>query len=432
MGLGKKLGQLNKATDQQLASAALPVAEGGFNKMNLSTLPPSAPLTAKDISDISQVASEAHSDYVGKEHNTSGLVKPTVPTGTQYPNYEINKLVVEKMWRIICLKRLHAFYTQEQLQTLVNRACRHDYVALMKMYNLPTIDMTVDLSVLGLYDIVLLADDSGSMDTFEKKEEMTRYELLKEVLKTIGFWASLLDADGVVLRFLNSNMEGNGLSSSKEVDDIIKKVSPSGCTPTGESIETKILDKMVLPFLKSGELGRPVLVITITDGFPYRQYTDDKDANIKIAKQRVVDAILRCKNECTKSKYGENAMAFSFAQVGSDVEATEYLGEIDTHKDVGHLIDCTSEFSIEQKECGPEFTEAVWVVKLMIGAVDPAYDAADEGGTVSSSMTSLPPPPSYAASVASTYTSATAPPSYAASTTYDPYKSSLYPSGGYK
>ena len=93
------------------------------------------------------------------------------------------------------------------------------------------------------------------------------------------------------------------------------------------------------------EIQRPVLVLNITDGTP---------SNSNAVKQ----TILNCRNFCANTKYGENAVAFSFAQIGSDRSATEYLGQLDTDSQVGHLIDCTSEFLIEKEECGAGFTEA--------------------------------------------------------------------------
>ncbi len=33
---------------------------------------------------------------------------------------------------------------------------------------------------------------------------------------------------------------------------------------------------------------------------------------------------------------------------------------------------------MEKQECGPNFTESVWLIKLLIGAIDPSYDQADE------------------------------------------------------
>lgn len=237
----------------------------------------------------------------------------------------------------------------------------------MRVWELPTIDMAVDIAVLGLYDIVLFVDDSGSMDYVEPDEGMKRFDLMKEVMKTVAFWATLMDPDGVVVRFFNSNVEGNGLSSVKDVDALLKTVSPEGMTPMGEQLENKILNKIVLPLLIKGELNRPVLTITLTDGEPTN-------------KQAVIDTIVKCRDAGLRSKYGEHAMSFSFCQIGEERAATKYLGDLDTHPVVGKLIDCTSSYDIEWNECGrnPAFTVGAYMVKLLIGSVDDAYDALDE------------------------------------------------------
>ena len=47
------------------------------------------------------------------------------------------------------------------------------------------------------------------------------------------------------------------------------------------------------------------------------------------------------------------------------------------------ILPGTSEYSIEREEIlraypGATFTEATWIIKTMIGAVDPEYDKLDE------------------------------------------------------
>jgi hypothetical protein len=382
MGLGKKLGQLNTTANNQVASAQAPLADAGFNANNIPNLQPS-PITQSDVQSMSQLVIETQTEYAQHQQNQFNLQKPTVPTGREYPNQDVSILVVEKMWRIVCLKKLHGFYSQQSLQNLINRACRHDYKTLMVQWGLPTLDMAVDLAVLGLYDIVIFGDDSGSMGTEEPKEDnLSRWEILKQVVKTIGFWSSLMDADGVVVRFINSQQEGNGISSAAEIDSIFRIVRPSGGTPLGEQLDAKIIRKIVVPVIQSQEIQRPVLVLILTDGEPTNRNT-------------VKQTIMNCRNFCAQTKYGENAVAFSFAQIGSDRNATQYLGELDKDANVGHLIDCTSEFSIEKEECGAGFTEAVWVVKLMIGAVDPAYDSSDEQAQVQPQQQYNMNPPAY-------------------------------------
>ncbi len=121
--------------------------------------------------------------------------------------------------------------------------------------------------------------------------------------------------------------------------------------------------------IKSNTLEKPVLVFVITDGIP-----DNKG--------EVVDAISRAKAAATKSKYGEFGIAFQFGQVGKDAKAQQWLGEIDTHPKVGNSIDCTSNFEMEQAEfmtkTRRDLTASLWLLKLMIGAVDPEMDQGDE------------------------------------------------------
>jgi len=244
------------------------------------------------------------------------------------------------MWRIVCLKGLYPFYTQEQLQILVNKACKHDYIVLQSQWGLPTLDMTTDLAVLGLYDIVVFADDSGSMSTTEPSEDnMKRFDIMKTVIETIGFWSTLMDPDGIVVKFFNSNVEGNGIVNNADVSKLFNKVKPGGSTPMGKNLKSKIFNQIIQPVMNSHELSRPVLIITVTDGVPDSQ-------------SDVINSICEIKNICSHSIYGSNAIAFSFAQIGTDSGATEYLSQLDIHPQVGNIIDCTSEFQIEKKQCG--------------------------------------------------------------------------------
>lgn len=365
MGLGKKLGQLNTTTNSQLETAKVPVSEGGYNASNVPTLRPASAITHSEVTTIQTLSAEARTEYTGREMNRYGLVKPRTPDGSAFPNRDVSQLVVDKMWRIVCINELHAFYTQDQLQTLVDRACKHDYRTLQMIWELPTIDMAVDLAVLGLYDIVLFLDDSGSMAYHEPTEGMKRFDLLKEITRTCAFWGTLMDPDGIVVRFFNSSVEGNGLSSVKDVDDLFLRVSPSGTTPLGRELENKILNRMVLPVLSSGGLSRPVLVITITDGEPD-------------SKPDVVSAITKCRDAGMRSKYGSHMMAFGMCQVGLDPKATAYLGTLDKDPHIGSIVDATSDYSIEEKECGAGFTPGAYTVKLLIGSCDPSYDKSDE------------------------------------------------------
>ena len=108
MGLG---GQLKEKTDKIDAltnpsvqgSAKADVAIVGFNKMNIDALKSIPDITETELSDIRTTTTKVSHEYIGKEKNKYKLVKPLVPNGPEYPNREVNYLVTEKMWRIVCL-----------------------------------------------------------------------------------------------------------------------------------------------------------------------------------------------------------------------------------------------------------------------------------------------------------------------------------------
>lgn len=137
-------------------------------------------------------------------------------------------------------------------------------------------------------------------------------------------------------------------------------------TPLGTSLDNKV----IRPFLGSGIQGRnlqkPILVITITDGEPTGE-----------PQNTVANVIKNAKNMCANSMYGPGAIAFEFAQVGKDTKAQAFLGRLDTDPEIGKMIDATSYYELEAEEYGRrgvQLTPELWLVKLMVGAVDPTYD----------------------------------------------------------
>ena len=311
MSLAKKLGQLNRKTEEQIQYAQQPLSTGGYNSNNIVNLPVAKPLNEYDKSCLKSLEEDACRDYsqnsyIGKNlpQNSNGLVKPIVPSGDGFPSAEISTLIVEKMWRIVSLKGLYPFYSKDELQNLVNRACKHDYNSLKSLWEFPSIDMTTDLAVLGLYDIVIFADDSTSMTITEPNEDnMNRFDIMKTVIDTIGFWSTLMDPDGIVVRFFNSDIEGNGIGNKKDVLNLFNKVKPYGSTPIGKNLKEKVFNRIIQPLIMDKKLSRPVLIIIVTDGIPD-------------SKPDVINSICEIKSFCSKSSYGSNAVAFSFAQIG--------------------------------------------------------------------------------------------------------------------
>lgn len=68
-------------------------------------------------------------------------------------------------------------------------------------------------------------------------------------------------------------------------------------------------------------------------------------------------------------------------QVGRDQRAQAFLAKLDKDADIGDIIDCTSYYELEAEEFkrkGIDMTVELWLVKMMVGAIDDSYDAEDE------------------------------------------------------
>jgi len=185
-----------------------------------------------------------------------------------------------------------------------------------------------DIVKLALFDIILYIDDSGSM-AFEEGGE--RIADLKVILSRVAFAAALFDDDGVQVRFMNSPEQGNGIRNEQQVNDMIARVKFSGLTPMGRELENKILLPLVREPARSGQLRKPVLIITITDGQP----TNDNPSVRNVIK----DAVEELSRD---RRYGKGAVSFQFAQVGNDLQAREFLSKLDEDPVVGPMVDCTS------------------------------------------------------------------------------------------
>ena len=205
---------------------------------------------------------------------------------------------------------------------------------------------------------------------FEENGE--RIQDLKLILQKAAFAASLFDTDGIEIRFMNSDLQGNNVRTEQEVDQLIHRIQFKGLTPMGTQLRNKVLEPLVVQRARSNQLRKPVLVITITDGQPAGE-----------ANGAVFDAIKYASNELARTHYGKGAISFQFAQVGNDIKAREFLGKLDNEPGIGELVDSTSNFEVEQDEMSRanppvDLTPDLWLLKLLLGSIDSSYDTKDE------------------------------------------------------
>jgi hypothetical protein len=205
---------------------------------------------------------------------------------------------------------------------------------------------------------------------FEENGE--RIDDMKLIVQKAAFAASLFDADGIEVRFMNSSEQGNNIRTAQEVEQLIQRVQFKGLTPMGTQLKSKVLEPLIVQRARSNQLRKPVLVIVITDGQP----AGEPDGS-------VFSAIKYASDELSRSAYGKGAVSFQFAQVGNDLKARAFLGKLDDEPGVGELVDSTSNFEVEQDEMSRanppvDLTPELWLLKLLLGAIDSSYDTKDE------------------------------------------------------
>merc|ERR1711981_1082055 len=266
-------------------------------------------------------------------------------------------------------RQLQSFYPPNSpvLDQIANKAAQQ-VPGLCQRWRIP-MEIGNDLVKLGLYDIVIYIDDSGSMQ-FEEGGE--RIKDLRLILERVASVATIFDDDGISLRFMNANYPPQmteNIRSEQQIDQLMRSVQFKGLTPMGTELRNKVIDGIIVPKVRGGQYRKPTLVIMITDGQPAGE-----------AQNAVFDAIKYASHEVSQ-RHGPGGIAFQVAQVGNDQKAREFLGKLDEDPVVGRLVDCTSNYENESEEMqrqGVTLTPELWLVKLLLGAIDSTYDRKDE------------------------------------------------------
>ena len=175
------------------------------------------------------------------------------------------------------------------------------------------------------------------------EEEGSRIKDLRLILERVSFAATLFDADGISVRFMNTDLGHvrgpngaplqDGVANEAGIEQIMRGVQFKGLTPMGTSLRKKVIDEIVMSRAQSGQLRKPILVIAITDGQPAGEPQNAVFDTIRYAFDTLQQRY---------PQYGKGALAFEFAQVGNDESAKKFLGKLDEDPVIGPMVDCTS------------------------------------------------------------------------------------------
>ena len=225
-------------------------------------------------------------------------------------------------------------------------------------------DFAAKLRQLEEFEIVGLFDDSGSMATQIKKTGFqdpfapvpTRWSEAQLHASITVDLAACLDPDGIDIRFLN-RPGFSRVATSAQVGAAFQPL-PNGWTPLAAAVQAILKEKEHI--LRE----RKLLLIILTDGQP-----TDARGNPNVAEfKRVLQT--RPKN-----------VFVSIVACTDDEASVGYLNELDRMVPGLDVVDdYESELKEVRKVQGPKFPFSFgdYVVKTLLGSVDPTMDALDE------------------------------------------------------
>ena len=236
--------------------------------------------------------------------------------------------------------------------------------AVLQRHNISIADAN-DLVLLQGYDIVFIADDSGSMQLSSVPQnqrklgqsEPSRWDELKGTVQMIVEIATCFDPDGVDIFFLN-RPSIHGIRSRDDPALAQAFASPPfGGTPLTEMLQS-VLQKC------SANTERPVLVMIATDGEP--------NGGPHRFMQVIRDAIAR---RTTQTKF-----KFQILACTDDDDAVGWLNKFDQEF---AEVDVTDDYHSEKQEvlraekCR-QFQRGDWVIKALLGPISSKFDGWDE------------------------------------------------------
>ncbi len=219
--------------------------------------------------------------------------------------------------------------------------------------------MAKRLQKLRDFEIVIVCDDSGSMNTECNGTQRTRWDELRSIVKIVLEIGVIFDSNGVDIYFLNRE-PCLKVKDPKIVDQAFA-TPPSGYAPL-----VPVLDVIFQSPLARRGRDKKLLVFIATDGEP-----TDEDGNPN------VDELERLMRE----KRQVDTTFISFLLCTDDPVSVEYLNEWDRTMP---NVDVTDDFRTEREKIrryrGQNFFFSCgdYVVKALVGAIDREIDALNE------------------------------------------------------
>ena len=217
------------------------------------------------------------------------------------------------------------------------------------------------LNILQQFELVVLCDDSGSMNTPVDGTQGTRWDELRAIVQIIIEIGVIFDSNGVDVHFLNRPAMPNVTDPRQVMESFSQR--PGGLTPLTPSLR-RIFQSAAS---KPGSDKR-LLVFVATDGAP-----TDGAGQVDI---QGLENLMRNERQA-------NTTYVTFLACTDDEASVAYLSQWDrTMMNVDVVDDYKTEREEVRRARGHNypFSFGDYVVKALLGAVDPQMDMLDEQG----------------------------------------------------
>ncbi|KAI1264066.1 hypothetical protein F5Y18DRAFT_94935 [Xylariaceae sp. FL1019] len=327
----------------------------------------------------------AQSEHSTIDADTTSLPPSYIPcASTQEAQPAEIALYKDALERHVRERKLQQWYSDDKVLTDLAKNGPRITGTIMEIYKVPFI-VALDFFMLILYDLVLMLDDSSSMRTGGRIDEM---KAIAGVYAVIG---TVCDSDGVQVRAMNADLgrikDASGrqdlqdhATDEESVNKLVNSIkSWEGQTPMGGSMYTKVIFPLVKHKIQTNRFSKPVLLHVLGDGEPFGEEEDLTRRNL----QALYDHL-------DEQKISRGAFSVMFGLVVHEPAAVEFLHRLDDDKNIGAQIDVVEdsdtwlaklkkkeEEKLKEKDKVTEWNSIHWIAKFMLGALMKKYDDAD-------------------------------------------------------
>ncbi|KAH7096074.1 hypothetical protein FB567DRAFT_48531 [Paraphoma chrysanthemicola] len=283
--------------------------------------------------------------------------------------------------------------SRSNIRTLAKLAARRiDHFAAE--WGIP-VKVATEIVQLGIYDMIIFIDNSGSMRLEENEERLDDLKVicrfaaaLHELFegKTQAKGDTLEQHHSLQVCFMNGEQPISTVRDRAEMEEALKQGKFRGLTKLSSELEEKVLKPLRTKYT-NGPLRRPVMVLVVTDGGLSHESTEEMI--------NMLDRTYQALGQDCEPGATPRILSLQFAQVGNDHKAQHFLAQMKLDPRLRQKIDCTPNFEVLQEllytaEPPAKLTPGFWLMKACLGAVDASYEIDSTWQTIAELVSIAP------------------------------------------